>query len=104
MNSSLRDAQARRVRVVARQPGAGSDFDRDDCDCRELDLLEDLSSFERDFLVAFHDVCSEFVVMVLHKIRVTDVEKALTSGTLDLAAMSIWLEHRALQIIGAYRK
>lgn len=69
---------------------------------RELNCVEDISSFERDFLVAFHDICLEFICAILQKQKISNLEQALTAGLVDLTALSIYLEYCADSIIKGY--
>jgi hypothetical protein len=71
---------------------------------RELGSYEEISDFESEFLVAFHDICLEFIVAILHKQKVTNLEQALTSGLVDLTAISVYLEICGDRIIRGYRK
>lgn len=84
-----------RLRILARNEHG---------DERELDYCEDISQFEQDFLVAFHDVCSEFIVAVLQKQKVLSIEQALNSGKIDLEALSVYLELLGSKIIKDYGK
>lgn len=83
-----------RVRILNRE---------DDCE-RELGVYGEITDFESEFLVAFHDVCLEFIVAILHKQKVTNLEQALTTGIIDLTAISVYLEICGDQIIRGYRK
>ena len=93
IKSVLQKMRPTRLRILARN-GQGDE--------RELDYCEDVSKFEQDFLVSFHDVCSEFVVAVLQKQKVFSIEQALISGKIDLEAFSVYLELLGTKIIKDY--
>lgn len=71
---------------------------------QELEAYDDLSDVERDFLVAFHDICTEFIVSVLRRSRSSNLEQALMRGSIDLNAVSTYLEISAASIIKSYKQ
>lgn len=71
---------------------------------QEIEAYDDLSDVERDFLVAFHDVCTEFIVSVLRRSKATNLEHALMRGNIDLNAISTYLEISAATMIKSYKQ
>lgn len=70
----------------------------------EVDCMSDISNFEQDFLVAFHDICREFLQLVLLEQKVSNLEDALRKGLIDLDAFSVYLEYCSVGIINGYKK
>ena len=92
--SLLARTRSRSVRLISRN-------DHSYCE-QELDMCESLTDFEQNFLLAFHDVCSEFIFNVLRRSKVSSLENALLRGIIDLNALSLYLEMSGANMIKAY--
>ena len=62
------------------------------------------SDFESDFLVAFHCICKEFLMVVLQRQKVKSLSEAISKGLIDLDAFSAYMEYCAASIIKGYEQ